>query len=38
VAKRVRQLKPGLGEKLVFADALCLALFAWGLLEIRRAL
>jgi hypothetical protein len=34
----LRRLKPGLGERLVFAGALSLALFAWGLREIRQAL
>jgi hypothetical protein len=38
VAKRARQLKPGLGERLVLAGAVSLALFAWGLREIRQAL
>jgi hypothetical protein len=38
VAKRARQLKPGLGEGLVLAGAVSLALFAWGLREIRQAL
>jgi hypothetical protein len=38
MAKRARQLKPGLGERLVFAGAVSLALLAWGLREIRQAL
>jgi len=38
MAKRARQLKPGLGERLALAGAVSLALFAWGLREIRQAL
>jgi hypothetical protein len=38
VAKRARQLKPRLGERLALAGAVSLALFAWGLREIRQAL
>jgi hypothetical protein len=36
--KRPRQLKRPIGEKLVFAGVLSLALWAWGLREIRSAL
>jgi hypothetical protein len=38
VAKRARQRRPGLGERLALAGALSLALFAWRLREIRQAL
>jgi hypothetical protein len=38
VAKRARQLKPGLDQGLALAGAVSLALFAWGLREISQAL
>jgi len=38
MTRRPRQLKRPIGEKLVFAGVLSLALWAWGFREIRNAL